>query len=149
MFVWILERLWEAGEASAVPSTLKRKDTIQDSRALLKRLADEAGEPMGTVKEWIAFDGKRLGKKLSNKEWKHPADWVTRLMKMRHGHHGFGPEGRASSRLGEQGAAGSDGAIGPDGRQADSLLAKAPLRPTATGSSWHGWRFQFGRDQRW
>ena len=99
VFAWVLERLREAGlangdavavdstllEASAALSTLERKDTKEDYREFVKRLAEEAGEPAGTVEELIEFDRKRAGKTLSNKEWEHPVDPDARVAKMKSG----------------------------------------------------------------
>ena len=99
VFGWVLERLRAAGlaegetvavdsttlEANAALATLECKDTKEDYRAFVMRLAAEAGEPVQTVEELIEFDRKRAGKTLSNAEWEHPVDPDARVAKMKDG----------------------------------------------------------------
>ena len=99
VFWWVLKRRRAAGlaegetvavdsttlEANAALATLERKDTKEDYRAFVTRLAAEAGEPVQTVEELIEFDRKRAGKTLSNAEWEHPVDPDARVAKMKDG----------------------------------------------------------------
>jgi transposase len=72
-------------EANAAMRSIVRKDTGEDYRAYLKRLAEEAGLKDPTSVELKRFDKKRPGKKMSNREWESKSDPDSRIMKMKDG----------------------------------------------------------------
>jgi transposase len=71
-------------EANAAMRTIVRKDTGEDYKAYLKRLATEAGIENPTDEELRRFDRKRP-KKGSNKEWQSATDADSRIAKMKDG----------------------------------------------------------------
>ena len=99
VFAWVLARLREEGlaqgelvgvdsttlEANAALETLRRKDTGESYREFVEGLAEQAGEPVGTVAEQVAYDRARRGKSLSNKEWESPVDADAKVAKMKNG----------------------------------------------------------------
>lgn len=99
VFAWVLQRLREAGLAAgqtlAVDATLlfanaalrslQRKDSKEGYRQFVEGLAEAAGVPTPTLAELAAFDRKRQGKTLSNKEWESPTDPDARVAKMKDG----------------------------------------------------------------
>jgi transposase len=72
-------------EANAAMKTIVRKDTGEDWKEYLRRLAEEAGMEDPTDDELRRFDRKRKGKKSSNKQWESPSDADSRIMKMKDG----------------------------------------------------------------
>ena len=72
-------------EANAALETLRRKDTGESYREFVEGLAEQAGEPVGTVAERVAYDRARRGKSLSNKEWESPVDADAKVAKMKNG----------------------------------------------------------------
>lgn len=72
-------------EANAAMRSIVRKDTGEDYRTYLKRLAEEAGLKDPTSQELKRFDKKRPGKKMSNREWESKSDPDSRIMKMKDG----------------------------------------------------------------
>jgi transposase len=70
-------------EANAAMKSIVRKDTGEDYRAYLKRLAEEAGLSDPTDEEVKRFDKHRPGKKMSNREWESKTDPDSRIMKMK------------------------------------------------------------------
>ena len=72
-------------EANAAMKSIVRKDTGEDYRTYLKRLAEEAGLKDPTSKELKRFDKNRPGKKMSNDEWQSKTDRDSRIMKMKDG----------------------------------------------------------------
>ena len=99
VFAWVLQRLREAGLAdgrtvavdatmlfaNAALRTLRRKDSQAGYREFVEGLAAAAGVPTPTLAELAAFDRKRKGKTLSNKEWESPTDPDARVAKMKDG----------------------------------------------------------------
>jgi transposase len=71
-------------EANAAMKTIVRKETGEDWKAYLKRLAAEEGIENPTDEELRRFD-KNRPKKVSNKEWKSPTDPDSRITKMKAG----------------------------------------------------------------
>jgi hypothetical protein len=71
-------------EANAAMRAIVRKDTGEDYKAYLKRLATEAGVENPTDEDLRRFDKTRK-KKGSNKEWESPADPDSRIAKMKDG----------------------------------------------------------------
>jgi transposase len=72
-------------EANAAMRAIVRKDTGEDYKAYLKRLATEAGIANPTDEELIRFDRKRKGKTTSNTEWESATDGDSRIAKMKDG----------------------------------------------------------------
>jgi transposase len=70
-------------EANAAMKSIVRRDTGEDYRAFLKRLAEEAGLKEPTDEELKRFDKERPGKKMSNREWESKTDPDSRIMKMK------------------------------------------------------------------
>jgi len=71
-------------EANAAMRAIVRKDTGEDYKTYLKRLATEAGIENPTDEDLRRFDRKRK-KKGSNKEWESAADADSRIAKMKDG----------------------------------------------------------------
>jgi transposase len=71
-------------EANAAMRAIVRKDTGEDYKTYLKRLATEAGMDDPTDEELRRFDRKRP-KKGSNKEWESGTDADSRIAKMKDG----------------------------------------------------------------
>ena len=72
-------------EANAAMKSIVRRDTGEDWRAYLRRLAEEGGIENPTDEDLRRFDKKRKGKKVSNQEWVSPTDPDARIMKMKDG----------------------------------------------------------------
>ena len=72
-------------EANAAMKSIMRRDTGEDWKEYLKRLAEEAGIEDPTDEDLRRFDKKRKGKKVSNKDWVSPSDPDARIMKMKDG----------------------------------------------------------------
>ena len=71
-------------EANAAMRAIVRKDTGEDYKAYLKRLAQEAGIENPTDEDLRRFDRKRK-KKGSNKEWESATDGDSRIARMKDG----------------------------------------------------------------
>jgi transposase len=71
-------------EANAAMKAIVRKDTGEDWKEYLKRLAAEEGMEDPTDEELRRFDKKRP-KKVPNKEWESPVDPDSRIAKMKDG----------------------------------------------------------------
>jgi transposase len=99
VFAWVLERLAEHGlikgerigidastmEANAALRAIVRRDTGEDYRAMLERLAKESGIATPTADDLVRLDRKRKGKRLSNREWASPVDPEARIAKLKDG----------------------------------------------------------------
>lgn len=72
-------------EANAAMRAIVRKDTGEDYKAYLKRLAKEAGMENPTDEELVRFDRKRKDKTTSNTEWESATDADSRIAKMKDG----------------------------------------------------------------
>ena len=72
-------------EANAAMRAIVRKDTGEDYKAYLKRLAKEAGMENPTDEELVRFDRKRKDKTTSNTEWESATDGDSRIAKMKDG----------------------------------------------------------------
>jgi transposase len=72
-------------EANAAMKSLWRRDTGDDYRTYLKKLAAEAGLQDPSDEELRRFDKKRKGKTMSNEEWVSPADPDAQIAKMKDG----------------------------------------------------------------
>ena len=72
-------------EANAALRNIVRRDTGEGYKAMLTRLAEESGIATPTHAELVAFDRKRKGKRLSNKDWRSPVDEDARIAKLKDG----------------------------------------------------------------
>ena len=72
-------------EANAAMKSIERKDSGEDWKEYLTRLAKEAGIENPTDEELRRFDKKRTGKKVSNEEWQSSTDPDSRITKMKDG----------------------------------------------------------------
>ena len=72
-------------EANAAMKSIERKDTGEDWKEYLRRLAAEAGIENATEEDLRRFDKKRTKKKVSNDQWQSPTDPDSRIAKMKDG----------------------------------------------------------------
>jgi hypothetical protein len=72
-------------EANAALKTIVRKDTGDNWKEYLRKLAKEAGIENPTDEELRRFDKQRENKKVSNDEWQSPTDPDSRIAKMKDG----------------------------------------------------------------
>ena len=108
VFTWVLERLAEHGlitgerigvdastmEANAALRTIVRRDSGEDYRAMLTRMAKESGIETPTAEQLVRLDRNRRGKKLSNADWESRTDPDARIAKLKDGrtHLAYKPE---------------------------------------------------------
>ena len=99
VFTWVLQRLAEHGliqgnrigvdastmEANAALRAIVRRDSGEDYREMLKRLAKESGIATPTADDLIRLDRNRQGKRLSNADWASPSDPEAKIAKMKDG----------------------------------------------------------------
>lgn len=72
-------------EANAAMKSIVRKDTGEDWKEYLTRLAKDAGIENPTDEELRKFDKDRDDKKVSNDDWQSPADPDSRIARMKDG----------------------------------------------------------------
>jgi transposase len=72
-------------EANAAMKSIERKDSGEDWKAYLTRLAQEEGIENPTDEDLRRFDKKRTGKKVSNEDWQSPTDPDSRIARMKDG----------------------------------------------------------------
>jgi transposase len=72
-------------EANAAMKSIERKETGEDWKEYLRRLAAEAGIENPTDEDLRRFDKKRTNKKVSNDDWQSPSDPDSRIAKMKDG----------------------------------------------------------------
>jgi hypothetical protein len=72
-------------EANAALRRLVRRDTGEDYRQMLERLAKDSGIETPSTEDLIRFDRTRKGKSLSNAEWSSPTDPEARIARMKDG----------------------------------------------------------------
>jgi transposase len=72
-------------EANAAMKSIVRKDTGEDWKEYLRRLAAEAGIENPSDDELRRFDRQREDKKVSNDDWESPSDPDSRITKMKDG----------------------------------------------------------------
>jgi len=72
-------------EANAAMKSIERKDTGEDWKEYLRRLAAEAGIEHPTDEDLRRFDKTRTEKKVSNDDWQSPSDPDSRIAKMKDG----------------------------------------------------------------
>ena len=108
MFDWTLGVIAESGlvlggrvgvdastlEANAALRTIVRRDTGENYRQMLKRMAEENGIETPTAEDLTRMDRERKGKKLSNADWESPVDPDAKIAKMKDGrtHLAYKPE---------------------------------------------------------
>jgi len=80
--------------ANAALRRLVRRDTGEDYRQMLERLARESGVETPSTEDLIRLDRARKGKSLSNADWTSPTDPEARIAKMKDGttHLAYKPE---------------------------------------------------------
>jgi transposase len=72
-------------EANASMKTIERRDTGDDWKAYLRKLAAEAGIANPSDEDLRRLDRQRKDKKVSNEEWVSPTDPESRITKMKDG----------------------------------------------------------------
>jgi transposase len=72
-------------EANAAMKSIERKDTGEDWKAYVTRLAKAEGIENPTDEDLRRFDKKRTGKKVSNEDWQSTTDPDSRIAKMKDG----------------------------------------------------------------
>ncbi len=108
MFVFVLRILEQASllrrkylginastmEANAAMKSIVRRDTGESYAQMLEHLAEASGIKTPTQAELVAFNRKRKGKKLSNKDWQSAADEESCIAKLKDGrtHMAYKPE---------------------------------------------------------
>ena len=108
VFGWVLSLLAEHGlvrgarigvdastmEANAALRQIVRRDTGEDYRAMLTRMARESGIETPSAEDLVRLDRKRKGRKLSNQAWVSETDPQARVAKMKNGttHLAYKPE---------------------------------------------------------
>lgn len=99
VFTWVLQRLAEHGliqgdrigvdastmAANAALRAIVRRDSGEDYREMLARLAKESGIATPTADDLIRLDRNRTGKRLSNADWASPSDPEAKIAKMKDG----------------------------------------------------------------
>src|SRR5215217_7402511 len=81
-------------EANAALRAIVCRETGEDYREMLTRMAQESGIKTPTVEDLIRMDRKRKGKRLSNEEWVSQTDPDARIARMKDGttHLAYKPE---------------------------------------------------------
>jgi len=108
VFAWVLERLAERGlimgerigvdastmEANAAMRSIRRRDTGESYREMLRRMAEDSGIETPTAAELQQFDRTRKGKRTSNAEWASATDPEAKITRMKDGrtHLAYKPE---------------------------------------------------------
>jgi transposase len=108
VFTWVLQCLGDHGlirgerigvdastmEANAALRTIVRRDSGEDYRAMLTRMAKESGIETPTADDLVRLDRARKGKKLSNADWQSPTDPDAKIAKLKDGrtHLAYKPE---------------------------------------------------------
>ena len=72
-------------EANAAMKSIVRRDTCEDWKGYIKRLAVEEGMSNPTDEDARRLDRAREGKKVSNTDWESPSDPDSRIAKMKDG----------------------------------------------------------------
>ncbi|HEX6111732.1 MAG TPA: transposase [Geminicoccaceae bacterium] len=120
VFAWVLERLAEHGlikgkrigvdastmEANAAMRSIRRRDTGESYREMLRRMATESGIETPTAAELQQFDRTRKGKRTSNADWASATDAEAKIARMKDGRTHLlqaGARGRPGHRRGGRG----------------------------------------------
>ena len=99
VFAWVIERLAERGlikgrrigidastmEANAAMRSIRRRDTGESYRQMLKRMAQESGVATPTAADLKQMDRRRKGKRTSNEDWASPTDPDTKITRLKDG----------------------------------------------------------------
>ena len=141
MFGWVLSLLAEHGlvrgarigvdastmEANAALRHIVRRDTGEDYRAMLTRMARESGIETPSAEDLVRLDRKRKGRKLSNQAWVSETDPQARVAKMKNGttHLAYKPEHAVDLDTGAVAAAELHPADKDDTRTIEGTLASA------------------------
>ena len=141
MFGWVLSLLAEHGlvrgarigvdastmEANAALRHIVRRDTGEDYRAMLTRMARESGIETPSAEDLVRLDRKRKGRKLSNQAWVSETDPQARVAKMKNGttHLAYKPEHAVDLDTGAVAAAELHPADKGDTRTIEGTLASA------------------------
>jgi len=72
-------------EANAAMKSIVRKETGEDWKAYIRRLAEAEGVEINNDDDLRKFDKNRKNKKVSNDEWESPADPDARISRMKDG----------------------------------------------------------------
>ena len=72
-------------EANAAMKSIVRRETGEDWKEYVRRLAEAEGVEIKTDEDLRKYDRKRKNKKVSNEEWTSPADPDSRIAKMKDG----------------------------------------------------------------
>ena len=139
VFGWVLSLLAEHGlvrgarigvDASTMEANaalLVRRDTGEDYRAMLTRMARESGIETPSAEDLVRLDRKRKGRKLSNQAWVSETDPQARVAKMKNGttHLAYKPEHAVDLDTGAVAAAELHPADKGDTRTIEGTLASA------------------------
>ena len=141
VFGWVLSLLAEHGlvrgarigvdastmEANAALRHIVRRDTGEDYRAMLTRMARESGIETPSAEDLVRLDRKRKGRKLSNQAWVSETDPQARVAKMKNGttHLAYKPEHAVDLDTGAVAAAELHPADKGDTRTIEGTLASA------------------------
>ena len=141
VFGWVLSLLAEHGlvrgarigvdastmEANAALRQIVRRDTGEDYRAMLTRMARESGIETPSAEDLVRLDRKRKGRKLSNQAWVSETDPQARVAKMKNGttHLAYKPEHAVDLDTGAVAAAELHPADKGDPRTIEGTLASA------------------------
>jgi len=72
-------------EANAAMKTIVRKESGEDWKAYIRRLAEDSGVEINNDEDLRKFDKTRKNKKVSNDDWQSPSDPDARISKMKDG----------------------------------------------------------------
>ena len=141
VFGWVLSLLAEHGlvrgarigvdastmEANAALRHIVRRDTGEDYRAMLARMARESGIETPSAEDLVRLDRKRKGRKLSNQAWVSETDPQARVARMKNGttHLAYKPEHAVDLDTGAVAAAELHPADKGDTRTIEGTLASA------------------------
>ena len=114
-------------EANAALRHIVRRDTGEDYRAMLTRMARESGIETPSAEDLVRLDRKRKGRKLSNQAWVSETDPQARVAKMKDGttHLAYKPEHAVDLDTGAVAAAELHPADKGDTRTIEGTLASA------------------------
>jgi transposase len=123
-------------EANAAMRTIVRRDTAEDWKAFVKRLAAEQGVEIKDDDDLRRFDKGRKDKGVSNKDWVSPSDPDARITKMKDGrtHLAYKAEHAVDLESCLVLAATVHAATAPDGDTLGGSVLKAQQNVLETGS---------------
>jgi hypothetical protein len=123
-------------EANAAMRTIVRRDTKEDWREYVKRLAAEEGVEIKDDDDLRRFDKGRKGKKVSNQDWVSPSDPESQITKMKDGrtHLAYKAEHAVDLESGMVLAATVHAATRPDGETLGESVLRAQQNLIAAGS---------------